>query len=293
MKALIVTNNQIGHNQYKIDRFIEESTKLDISFDIKINDGSLYYIENGEPVFNIGKYDFVIYLDKDIYTAYALEKAGYKLYNSADFIRLCDDKSLTFVKCLNSGIDMPKTITPPLVYSSKLDETLRDKFLTYVENTIPYPIIGKLSYSSLGEGVFKLYNVEQLTIFYNQHFNEPFVFQESVETSIGRSLRVLVINQEIVGAIERINESDFRSNASKSYSKKHQLDAKYLSFAKNIAEKLKIKYAGIDLLFGKDGPLLCEINSNAFFEEFEKTTNINVAYKFLSFIVQEVGKETK
>ena len=58
-----------------------------------------------------------------------------------------------------------------------------------------------------------------------------------------------------------------------------------------IANILKIEYAGIDLLFSENGdPILCEINSNAFFEEFEKVTNINVAKKFAEMVIRKVGR---
>lgn len=288
MKGLIISNPYLGHNVYKINRFKEESIKLNITLDVALNNGNLCYIDNGEVVSNIGEYDFVVYLDKDIYLANLLEKAGYKVYNSADFIRLCDDKALTFVKSSNLGINMVKTITPPLIFNKETYHKIKSEFLSHVAKELGYPLIGKLSYSSLGEGVFKLNNFAELEEFYSKYYTQPFVFQKYVINSKGRSLRVLVINEEIIGAIERINETDFRSNAAKSYSKLHQLDEKYLSFAKNIAKTLKIKYAGIDILFGEDGPVLCEINSNAFFEEFEKVTGVNVAYKFLKFIVNDV-----
>ena len=290
MKGLIISNYQIGHNQYKIDRFKEEAINLGVSLDVISNDGTLFTIDKGLVKENIPECDFIIYLDKDIYLAYALEQAGYKLYNSADFIRLCDDKALTVARCSNLGIDMPKTITPPLVYSNEIDPKLFKTFLDHVEKELTYPLVGKLSYSSLGQGVYKIHNREQLESFYLTNFKVPFLFQESVETSFGRSVRVIIINEEIVGAIERINEKDYRSNVGENYSKIFEFDEKYLTFAKNIAKTLHIKYAGIDLLHGENGPLLCEINSNAFFEEFEKTTHINVAYKFLSYIVNDVEK---
>lgn len=288
MKGLIITNPYYGHNVYKIERFNQEAKNLGITLHIKENNGNLCYIEEGKVICKLDKYDFIIYLDKDIYLANLLENAGYKVYNNADFIRLCDDKALTFVKCSNLGINMVKTITPPLIFNEQSYLKTRNIFLENVEKILSYPLIAKLSYSSLGEGVFKINNSNELKEFYSKHYMKPFVFQEYVEKSKGRSLRVLIINEEVIGAIERINDSDFRSNTINSYSKLFELDEKYLSFARNIAKQLKIKYAGIDILFGENGPVLCEINSNAFFEEFEKVTSINVAYKFLEFIKEDV-----
>ena len=51
---------------------------------------------------------------------------------------------------------------------------------------------------------------------------------------------------------KRPNHNNPRKN---SYSKKYKLDEKYEIFAKNIAKKLHIKYAGIDLLHPGELPL--------------------------------------
>ena len=67
-----------------------------------------------------------------------------------------------------------------------------------------------------------------------------------------------------------------------------------MSFASNIVQKLDILYAGIDLLYDEnDEPVLCEINSNAFFEEFEKVTGIDVAKLYVDMVIKEVNHEQK
>ena len=96
---------------------MEEFNKLNIHVDVFVNNGTLAAIENNDVVINLPKADFVFYFDKDIYLARLLEKVGYRLFNRADFIKLCDDKMLTFIACANNGIKMPKTIAGPLVYT--------------------------------------------------------------------------------------------------------------------------------------------------------------------------------
>ena len=107
MHGLIIHNQEIGHNAYKIERFKEEFTKLGISLDVFVNDGTLAVIKDNNINIKLPKADFIIYLDKDIYLARLLEKAGYRLFNKADFIKFCDDKMLTFIRCANMGIKMP------------------------------------------------------------------------------------------------------------------------------------------------------------------------------------------
>lgn len=284
MNGIIIVNQNLGHNKYKIERFYEECNKMGISLQTFVNDGTLGYIENESIVLNIPKVDFVIYLDKDIYLARLLETYGYRLFNNADFIRACDDKFLTFVECSNKGIKMPKTIAAPLIYKDLTDENLL--FLDYVIKELNLPMIVKKNFSSLGEGVYLVNSKVELVNLYKQIYKEPIIFQKYIETSKGKTLRILVIDKEIVGGFIRYNDNDFRSNFGETANGKTLENAdKYFDFAKIIADKLNIEYAGIDLLLGENNePILCEINSNAFFEEFEKVTGINVAKKFIEMI---------
>ena len=289
MNGIIITNQDIGHNAYKTKRFTEEGEKLGISLKHFINDGSLAVIKDNNVVLNLPKADFVIYLDKDIYLARILERAGYRLFNNADFIKMCDDKMLTNINCSNRGIKMPKTIAGPLFYSPVLkDENL--KFLDSVEQELGYPLVFKKVYGSLGTGVYLVSNKEELISLYKENCRQPIQFQEYIASSFGKSLRVLIIDKKVIGAFQRYNEVDFRSNyGNTASSKEYPLTGKYLEMAEKIANESDIEYAGIDLLFGEnDEPVLCEINSNAFFEEFEKVTHINVAKLFMEMVQRKM-----
>ena len=289
MNGIIITNQDIGHNAYKIRRFTEEGNKLGISLTHFINDGSLAVISNDELVIKLPKCDFVIYLDKDIYLARILEKAGYRLFNKADFIKMCDDKMLTNIMCANAGINMPKTIAGPLFYSPKLEEK-NLKFLDDVSNELGYPLVMKKVYGSLGTGVFLVNSKDELKELYRTHCREPLQFQEYINTSFGKSVRVLIIDGKILGAFERYNTSDFRSNFGvTATSKPFELTNEFKELTKKISSLFDIEYAGIDFLFGENNaPVLCEINSNAFFEEFEKVTKINVAKEFMEMVRRKI-----
>ena len=56
--------------------------------------------------------------------------------------------------------------------------------------------------------------------------------------------------------------------------------------ALNAKKALELDFCGVDLLFGKDDePLLCEVNSNAYFVSFNKTLGLNVADSILDYIL--------
>ena len=292
MNGIIIVNQEIGHNVYKIKRFTEEGKKLGVSLSTYINDGTLAIVKNDNLTINLPKADFVIYLDKDIYLARMLEKKGYRLFNNADFIKLCDDKSLTNIACSDKGIKMPKTIMGPLFYSPTLKEENLE-FLDKVAEELTFPLVLKKVYGSLGLGVYLVNNKEELVSLYKELCRQPLQFQEYISSSKGRSIRVIIIDKKIVGAFERYNEDDFRSNfGSHASSKEIKLEPKYFELAEKIAKEFDVEYAGIDLLYGENNePVLCELNSNAFFEEFERITNINVAKLFMEMVVKKINEQ--
>lgn len=294
MNGIIITNQDIGHNAYKIKRFTEEGNKLGISLSHFINDGSLAVIKDNNIQINLPKCDFIIYCDKDIYLARLLERSGYRLFNKPDFIKMCDDKMLTNIMCANEGIKMPKTIAGPLFYSPVLkEENLR--FLKGLGEELGFPLVMKKVYGSLGTGVFLVNNATELASLYSEYCRQPLQFQEYISSSFGKSVRVLIIDGKVVGAFERYNTEDFRSNfGSTATSKEFKLDEKFLEASLKIKDLFNIEYAGLDFLFGEDGePVLCEINSNAFFEEFEKITKVNVAKLFMEMVKRKIKDEQK
>ena len=294
MRGLIITNQELGHNKYKIQRLKEEFFKQNVSLDVFVNDGTRAVIRDNNLYIRLPHADFVIYLDKDIYLSRELEKAGYRLFNKADFIKLCDDKMLTNIACANKGIRMPRTVAGPLFYSERLKkENLT--FLDQLMHDLGMPMVVKEVYGSLGSGVHLVKTKEELVKLYRSICRKPIQFQEFISSSYGKSMRVLVIDKKVVGGFIRQNVGDFRSNfGSTATSKKAENCEKYLEFAQDIANKFDIEYAGIDLLFGYgDEPILCELNSNAFFEEFERVTEINVAKKIADMIIKTINKENE
>lgn len=289
MNGIIIVNQELGHNAYKIKRYKEEFSKLGISLDVFVNDGTLAMIKDNELSINLPACEFIIYLDKDIYLARILEKAGYRLFNKADFIKLCDDKALTNIACASRGIKMPDTITGPLFYSPELKEE-NLKFLDDVIAKLGLPLILKRVYGSLGLGVYLIKSKEELIEAYKEHCRAPILFQKYVGSSYGVSARVIIIDKKVVGGFIRYNKTDFRSNFGANASSRPLKEGdKCFELASYIAKELDIEYAGIDFMFLENSePILCEINSNAFFEEFEKVTGINVAKEYALMIKRKI-----
>ena len=113
--------------------------------------------------------------------------------------------------------------------------------------------------------------------------------------SQGKDVRVIVIGGEAVAAMERIaQEGEFRSNIELGGAGKvFDLSKEYKELAERVANVLQLDYCGIDLLEGKDGGIVCEVNSNAFFEGIESVTGINVAKAYAEYIYKTIKNVDK
>ena len=285
-KGLIVKNtfNTYSSYLYEIDRLKEEFNKLDVEIDVK-DTASLHLLINIDIEFKQNNnYDFVIFFDKDISFSLMLEKLGYKVINSSRAIEICDNKFLTHLYLANNNIAMPKTIPSLLCYSNSSE--INKEYFEYIKKELGFPMVFKLSYGSLGKNVFLINDEKELLGYMNKYKHDSYIVQEYIKESFGKDLRVILVNHKVVGTMLRKNDNDFRSNVGfggKGY--KFKPDEKYLSLAIKASEILELDYCGIDILFGKNNePILCEVNSNAFFDEFEKVNDINVAKIYAQYV---------
>ena len=288
IKGLIIVNGyMLAHGtEHQLSRLKEEFSKRNVAIDVKKNNEVLTYIQNGEIKTKLPSYDFVIYLDKDKFVARMLEKLGYRLFNSAESIELCDDKMLTHIELANHNINMPLTISSTLCYH---DDGNRD-MLKIVEEKLSYPLIVKEDYGSLGKQVYLVNNHDELVETENRLIHVPHIFQEFVSSSRGVDYRLIVIGGEVIAHMKRENKHSYLSNlACGGKASVCDLPNEYFEVAKKAAKILKLDYCGVDLLQGKNGePIISEVNSNAFYEGIEKTTKVNVAGAYVDYILSRI-----
>ena len=70
---------------------------------------------NLELRLEVPKADFVLFWDKDVSLAHALEQQGLPVFNSAKSIALCDNKALTYQALLGT-VPQPETMAAPRTY---------------------------------------------------------------------------------------------------------------------------------------------------------------------------------
>ncbi len=220
------------------------------------------------------KPDFVLFWDKDIPLAKRLEKMGLKLFNSALAIENCDNKALTYIE-LKGIVNMPKTIVAPMTYRN-----IGYNNTDFVKNAIDklgLPIVIKECYGSFGQQVYLAESYEE-AIEIVTNTNEPLIFQEFIAESKGKDIRINMVGNQAVASMLRYNNNDFRANITNGGSMKNYTPTEEeIAVAQKVCKALNLDFGGVDILFGKNGPIVCEVNSNAHFKNIFDCTGVNVA----------------
>jgi len=113
-----------------------------------------------------------------------------------------------------------------------------------------------------------------------------FIVQEYIAESRGADIRAIVIDGKVVAAMKRQSrEGEFRSNLHRGASAESlRLDHAQENIALRAAKALRLGACGVDILMSERGPLVLEVNSTPGLEGIEKTTGVNVAAHFISYI---------
>lgn len=231
--------------------------------------------------------DGVFFWDKDIPLGKRMVKSGLKLFNMPEAIDLCDSKIDTYLK-LKDVVAMPHTWIAPMTYP-KIGFTSLD-FLDAVEKSIGYPMVVKESRGSFGKEVYLVKNRSQVANTLKTSGVE-LIFQEFVSGSCGRDVRVVASGGKIIAAVLRKGAAgDFRSNAALGGSaEKYALSSAEEEIALKALSASGCHFAGIDLLFGESGPLLCELNSNAHLKVTAEASGIDAAFEIAKSVMKDLA----
>ena len=240
----------------------------------------------GEGLTGSFPYDFVVFLDKDDHLARLLEKSGVRLFNSAESIRLADDKMLTHIALL--PLPQPVTISSPLFFAGEDDPT----FLDYVEQKLGYPVVVKKCFGAFGREVYLAKDRAELASFRARFLKEPHLYQKYIECG-ATDYRVITIGGKAVAAMKRqaTEKGEFRANAALGgRGEKVELTEELRALAEKASELLGLEYAGVDLLWDGERYLVTEVNSNAHFALITEVTGAPIAELYAKYVLSEIAK---
>ncbi|SHO53522.1 ATP-grasp domain-containing protein [Anaerocolumna xylanovorans] len=294
VKGYLVTNSYLINSKFSIIHqwFMESAKKYAIDLKGFGNSQLPIYLPGDREDSREGKgreVDFVLFWDKDIRLAKFLEDSGYTLYNSSRAIALSDDKSLTHLALSKAGIPMPKTYIAPMTFDTIGYANL--DFLEEVEALIGYPCVVKECFGSFGQQVYLARSQAELMAITLKIGSKPMLFQEFIESSMGRDVRLQVVGEEVIASMYRYSDNgDFRANITAGGKMKpYEPTKEQIDLALLCCKTLGLDFAGVDILFGRDGePLVCEVNSNAHFKNIYDCTGVNAADVILEYILGKV-----
>ncbi len=116
--------------------------------------------------------------------------------------------------------------------------------------------------------------------------NRPVLLQRFIAESSGKDVRAVVVGDRVVSAVRRVNESgEFRSNVHRgAKASKITIDPVFADTAVRAAAALGLDVAGVDMLEGKDGPVVLEVNSSPGIHGMEDATGDDIAGAIAEYV---------
>jgi len=169
----------------------------------------------------------------------------------------------------------------------------RDDVLPAIELVGGAPVVIKLLEGTQGIGVILAPDtrVAEAIIETLQSTRQNVLIQQFIAESKGRDIRALVVGDRVVAAMRRTAQgNEFRSNVHRGGSVQPvELDAEYERTAVRAAQIMGLRVAGVDILEGKDGPLVMEVNSSPGLEGIERATELDIAGAIIDHISNQVA----
>ncbi|MER2262847.1 MAG: RimK family alpha-L-glutamate ligase [Psychrobacillus sp.] len=283
----IVYNGSLTH-----DKFLDQALLLKEAAEKKGIQAIL--VKNYELLMNVHESlstrpDFVVFLDKDILLAKYLKNAGIPVFNDPSVIEICDNKAHQYLELAKANVPMPMTIIAPKVYPEFT--ILHTGYYEQVLQTLQLPMIIKEAHGSFGQRVYLIDTREQFFDKVEELKGTEYVFQQFIESSRGRDIRVNVVGGQVVACMHRQSATDFRANITNGGTATEiVLTERQKEVAILAANALNAEFAGVDLLFGdNEEPLVCEVNGVAHIRNIYNVTGINVGDAMIDYILSEIG----
>ena len=199
------------------------------------------------------------------------QAAGIQVLNNSSGIGASRDKLWALQRFASEELPIPRT-----AYARGADD------LHECIGTVGGPpVVLKLLQGTQGIGVMRCDTVAsaESVIDVLARLHQPIIVQEYVEEANGSDIRAIVVGEEVVAAMRRKGkDDDFRSNIHRGGTAEMiELEDDVKRICIDACKALDLRFAGVDLLESKRGPLIIEVNSSPGLEGIEAATGVDVA----------------
>lgn len=262
-RGLILYSNQDAtKNRWFIERCLNELNND--QFSLK------FYDENSvQDAFNNDEsFDFIINRSRNLEIVEAFAKKGTRFFNNIYTNKVANDKYKTYQFFLRNKIPCIKA------YRS-------------INSVKEYPLIMKSVDGHGGNEVYLINSKEEAIKITNKMSHKKFIYQNFIKNS--GDLRIYVLGNEVIGAVLRQNDQDFRSNYSLGGAvRKYEIDQSLKETAIRISKLLKADFIGIDFLKVDDGFIANEIEDPVGSRMLYETSNVDAVGLFINYIKQKM-----
>ena len=207
-----------------------------------------------------------------------LEAAGTKVINSPKSLECAVDKYLTTARLQSDGLPVPETIV------CEHEDDAMSAF-----NQLGGDVVVKPLFGSEGRGIVRVSDPDlaHRTFRTLMRLNAVLYLQKFIDHG-GFDVRILVLDNRVVGGMRRRSVNDFRTNvAREAVAEPHQPTSLEIDLALKATVTTGAFISGVDLLYDKDGRCyVIEVNAVPGWQAFGRVTGIDVATALINGIIK-------
>ncbi|MGM8213004.1 ATP-grasp domain-containing protein [Virgibacillus sp. W0430] len=245
---IIYTKKDAAENKAYIDWFIKEAALQNVSLTLIVREYLNLGIINNQRIVqyrntSVQLPDFAVIRTIEPVIQMNLIGLGVKVFNKLNVAMLTNHKAWTYQEVSSLNIPMVDTI-----FCTKNIEQCYPPF--------PFPFVVKEATGRSGKQVFYISNEQEWENCRNSLQSTDYIVQ-TCNVKLGCDVRVFVIGKEIIGAVLRKNEHDFRANYKLGGTATwYPLNYKERILIQKIIDHFDFDLVGIDFLIGNNGQLL-------------------------------------
>ena len=208
-----------------------------------------------------------------------LERYRFCFLNEKASIIQCEDKYLTQLKLVESGLPVPDSALCP---TEEMIELAHDKVGG------KFPVVVKTLSGTQGKGVFVVNDYKALKstmqAIWSAADEVEMMFQKYIKSD--HDVRLHVLGDKVIAAMKReVVENDFRSNVHLGgKTAKYKPTKEIQDLAVKAAKAVKCNWAGVDIMFDTKGnPFILEVNASPGTDGIEELTGQDITKEVMEW----------
>lgn len=210
---------------------------------------------------------------------HALEELGVFVVNSPSSVERASDKYYASFLLRQAGIPTPKTVV-----TEDFDEAM--KAFREMGDVVVKPL-----FSARGKGAVRVSDEDiAYRVFRALALNNMVFYIQEFIPHGGRDIRAFVIGGRVVASIYRVADG-WKTNISQGgRAVACKLSPELEEVSVKAVEVIGCEYAGVDIVEGKDGAYVLEVNSTPTWEGLEAATGVPIADMLVDHIVGKIKR---